>query len=73
MIFHLSVPIEEAIKRNTKRDKFGKETDDELKERYQINSGVTFLSDNYNYIDATVSFNEVLLKVMKDIWILTDK
>ena len=31
MIFHLSVPIEEAIKRNTKRDKFGKETDDELR------------------------------------------
>lgn len=73
MIFHLSVSIEEAIKRNTKRDKFGKETDDELRERYQINSGVTFLSDNYNFIDATVPFNQVLSKVMKDIWIFTDK
>ena len=73
MIFHLSVSIEEAIKRNNERDKYGKETDDELRERYQTNSGVTFLSDNYNFIDATVPFNEVLSKVIKDIWIFTDK
>ena len=73
MIFHLSVSIEEAIKRNNERDKYGKETDDELRERYQTNSGVTFLSDNYNFIDATVPFNEVLSKVMKDIWIFTGK
>ena len=72
MIFHLSVPIEEAIKRNNKRDKFGKETDDELRERYQINSGITFSSDNYKFIDATVPFSNVLSEVIKDIWIFTD-
>ena len=55
------------------RDKFGKETDDELRERYQINSGVTFLSDNYNFIDATVPFSNVLSEVIKDIWMFTDK
>ena len=73
IIFHLSVSIEEAIKRNNMRDKFGKETDDELRERYQINSGVTFLSDNYNFIDATVPFSNVLSEVIKDIWMFTDK
>ena len=73
IIFHLSVSIEEAIKRNNMREKFGKETDDELRERYQINSGVTFLSDNYNFIDATVPFSNVLSEIIKDIWMFTDK
>ena len=67
-IFHLSVPLVEAIKRNNKREKFGKETEDELRERYNINSGVKFLSDDYNSIDATVSFEEVLLVVKILIW-----
>ena len=60
LILHLSVPLDEAIRRNSKRKKFGKETDNELRERYKINSGVKFLSNDYEHIDATVSFEKVL-------------
>jgi thymidylate kinase len=68
IIFQLSVPLEVAIDRNNKREKVDKETEDELSERFLLNSDATFLGEKCNVIDATVPFREVLLKVTDDIW-----
>ena len=72
-IFHLSVPLKEAIRRNNKRIKFGKESDDEIHERYKVNTGVRFLSNNYNNIDATFSFEKVLSLITNLVWNLNLK
>jgi thymidylate kinase len=68
IIFQLSVPLEVAIDRNNKREKIGKETEDELRERFLLNSHAVFLAENYNIIDATVPFENVLLQVTDAIW-----
>lgn len=67
-IFQLSVPLEVAIQRNSLREKFGKETEDELRERFIINSDAKFLGENYNMIDASVSFDRVLKEVTDQLW-----
>ena len=67
-IFQLSVPLEVAIHRNSLRKKFGKETEDELRERFIINSDAKFLGENYNMIDASVSFDRVLKEVTEKLW-----
>jgi thymidylate kinase len=67
-IFQLTVPLEIAIKRNSLRKKFGKETDDELRERYNLNSGAKFIGENYYNIDASKSFETVLEDFTKKIW-----
>lgn len=72
-ILHLSVPLDEAIRRNNKREKFGKETEDEIRQRYNINSRVKFLSYDYNDIDATVSLEEVLFVATSLIWNFNSK
>tara|TARA_B100001996_G_C18398192_1_gene491862 strand:- start:112 stop:609 length:498 start_codon:yes stop_codon:yes gene_type:complete len=72
-ILHLSVSLDEAIRRNNKREKFGKETEDEIRARYNVNSGVKFLSDDYNDIDATVSLEEVLFVATSLIWNFNSK
>jgi thymidylate kinase len=68
IIFQLSVPLEIAIDRNNKREKIGKETEDELRERFALNSDAVFLADNYKFIDATVSFDNVFCQVTDAIW-----
>ena len=67
-IFQLSVPLEVAIHRNNMREKFGKETEDELRERFIVNSDAQFLGENYNMIDASVSFDRVLREVTDQLW-----
>ena len=68
IIFQLTVPLEIAIDRNNKREKIGKETEDELRERFLLNSDAVFLAENYNFIDATAPFKNVLLQVTDSIW-----
>ena len=68
IIFQLSVPIEVAIDRNNKRDKTDKETDDELRQRFLLNSDAKFLGDSYKNIDATPSFKDVFQQVAESIW-----
>lgn len=68
LIYHLSVTVEIAIERNNKREKIGKETEYELRERFMINSDAVFLADTYHFIDASVSFNKVLTTVTTAIW-----
>ena len=69
MLFHLQAPVEVAIERNNNREKVGKETEDELRERFFVNSGATFLAATYKYVDATASQDKVLNEVMNSIWI----
>jgi len=68
LIIHLSVPLETAIKRNHLRKKFGKETEDELRTRYLINSKARFLGENYVDVDSSAPFEEVLQLVTKITW-----
>jgi len=68
IIFQLSVPLKVAIDRNNKRKKFGKETEDELRERFLLNSDAVFLAEKYNFIDATAPFKNILLEVTDSIW-----
>jgi thymidylate kinase len=67
-IFHLHVPLEVSIERNNARDKIGKETNDEIRERFRVNSGIKFLSNNYHIVDASVPFKGVFSKVSYGIW-----
>jgi hypothetical protein len=62
------VPLEIAIKRNQLRNKFGKETEEELRTRYLINSKARFLGKNYTYVDASPPFDKVLQVVTELTW-----
>ena len=67
-IFHLSVPFNISIERNNNRVKFGKETEEELRQRFALNENARFLADEYNFIDATLPFREVTTQVSQSIW-----
>ena len=67
-VFQLSVPLEVAIHRNNLRNKFGKETEDELRERFTVNSEAKFLGENYHIIDASASFDTVRKEVADKLW-----
>ena len=67
-IFHLSVPLNISIERNNNRVKFGKETEEELRQRFALNEDARFLADEYNLIDATLPFREVTTQVSQSIW-----
>lgn len=71
-IFHLSVPLEVAINRNRLRVKFGKETEEELAERFLVNSDAKFLGENYRKIDASPPFQTVLNQIMRELWLSGD-
>tara|TARA_Y100000816_G_scaffold292550_1_gene288554 strand:+ start:4594 stop:6027 length:1434 start_codon:yes stop_codon:yes gene_type:complete len=67
-IFQLSVSLDEAIVRNNLREKFGKETEDELRDRFLLNSDAKFLGENYYIIDATLSQKKILKQVVNELW-----
>ena len=68
MIFNLVVPFDEAVARNEKRVKKGKESSDELKWRYKINSMLTYEAGHFETIDATLSLGAVILNLKDNIW-----
>ncbi|MFS1867041.1 hypothetical protein [Vibrio breoganii] len=68
LALHLFVPVEVAIERNRKRIKLGKETDNEIRARYLINSDLLFKSDNYCKIDATENIEKVRVSLIKTSW-----
>ena len=51
------------------REKADKETEDELRERFLLNSDAKFLAEDCIGVDATVSFKEVLLQVSNKVWL----
>ena len=68
ILFNLQAPLEVAIERNDMRDKLGKESTEELRERFSINSGVSFLSDKTIDIDATKSIENVFAMLKKNVY-----
>lgn len=68
LVFHLFLPIEEIIHRNNLRSKFGKETERELRERYDLNSKTIFLGENYYMIDSSFKFEDVANNIINRIW-----
>jgi len=68
MIFNLVITFDEAVKRNEKRVKKGKESFDELKWRYKINKLLTYKAGHFEMIDATFSLEAVILKLKNKVW-----
>lgn len=68
LLFKLNVPLEIAIDRNNKRTKFGKETEDELCERFTLNSNATFLAEHCYEMDGTKTFESLLSHLIDKIW-----
>lgn len=68
VIFKLEVPLEVSLERNNKRNKIGKETEEELINRFSVNSDALFLSKKSYFIDATSPFKHVLLRISESIW-----
>ena len=71
-IFHLFVPLEVALNRNRLRVKFGKETEQELTERFLLNSDAKFIGDNYHKIDASPPLESVLKQIIRELWFSRD-
>ncbi|MEL0114675.1 MAG: hypothetical protein VW894_00025 [Gammaproteobacteria bacterium] len=68
IIFNLEVPLEIALKRNQERIKFGKETEQELRDRFLLNAGAEFLAKQKKTIDASISSQELLALVNQSLW-----
>ena len=68
VIFQIKVPLEVSLKRNETRNKIGKETEEELKNRFELNSEATFLSKKIEFVDGVLPFTEVLSTVSGLIW-----
>jgi len=68
MIFNLVIPFDEAVNRNEKRVKKGKESFDELKWRYEINNMLTYKAGHFEAIDATFSLEAVILNLKNKVW-----
>ena len=69
IILHLQVPLEIAVERNNLREKFGKETEKELQQRFESNSNALFLGEIYKFIDADSSMESVFTEASHDVWV----
>ena len=68
IVCHLSVPVEVAVHRNKERTKSGKETDNEIRARYLVNSDITFNTNEYHLFDATIPMKNLHEKLINRIW-----
>lgn len=68
LLINLTVPIEVAIQRNNSREKQDKETDNELIERYRVNSSMNYKAENQYEINTETNINDVLASVKTLIW-----
>ena len=68
LALHLSVPVEVSIERNRERVKAGKETDNEIRARYHVNSNLNFKADRYCKIDATENLKDIRSTLIKLTW-----
>ncbi|WP_409048991.1 hypothetical protein PWG11_17955 (plasmid) [Proteus mirabilis] len=66
--FHLYAPVETAIERNNLRNKALKETENEIKARFLVNSDLTFKTDKYVKVDATQSIEDVKNELLLTSW-----
>tara|TARA_B100000963_G_scaffold344664_1_gene347747 strand:+ start:780 stop:2213 length:1434 start_codon:yes stop_codon:yes gene_type:complete len=68
IIFYLKAPVEVAVERNNKRDKVDKESEEEIRHRYLINSEAVFKTIDSKNVDATNTIKDVFLDVQSSIW-----
>lgn len=68
VIFYLKAPVEVAVDRNNKREKADKESEEEIRHRYLINSEAVFKTIDSKNIDATNTIKDVFLDVQSIIW-----
>ena len=68
LVLQLKVPLEVSLDRNRMRDKVGKETDDEIRARYQINNNLQYSCYEFYKVDADQAADRVLLTVKNHIW-----
>ena len=68
VVCHLTVPVEVAVTRNNARNKSCKETDNEIRARYLVNTGLIFNTNEYHLFDATMPMKELHKKLINRIW-----
>ncbi|PQJ83327.1 hypothetical protein [Aliivibrio sifiae] len=68
VVINLDVPVNVSIERNQKRNKIGKETDNEIRARHIINNNMNYISNIYFSVDATSEFEFVKFKVFSLVW-----
>lgn len=68
LLLNFKVPIEVSLERNKNRVKEGKETDDEIRERYRINSNLTYKAYNVIEVDMDREKSECMKDVCSLIW-----
>ena len=68
LVLQLDVSLEEAVKRNNLRDKPGKETEAELRERFRVNTGVVFNADKVVVVDTDDNLESVHREIRTIIW-----
>ena len=68
LIVRLSVPIETALVRNRERQKDGKESDSELRQRYAQNSGLSYHAKSVHEIDTSGQLDTTMRDIKSVIW-----
>jgi thymidylate kinase len=68
LVVRLHVPIEVAVERNKNRVKSDKESDNELRARYQWNTFLAYKTINYVEIDTNTSFDDSITIIKNKVW-----
>lgn len=68
-IYNLKIPIDIAIKRNQSRVKDDKETDEQLRCRYDENSDLCYNALSFEVIDTSRELQVVLKELKEKIWV----
>jgi thymidylate kinase len=68
LLLKLNVDVEEAVKRNNNRAKEGKETDNEIRMRFSINSDLKYNTLSFIKIDTMLPMSEVHQQLRIVVW-----
>ena len=68
LLFKFNVDIENALQRNRKRVKKGKETDEEIKTRFKLNHSLDYRAVSFIEIDANNQMEQVHQLLRKLTW-----
>jgi len=68
LLLNLKVPIEVSLERNNNRVKEGKETDEEIRERYRINSNLTYKAYKVIEVDMDREKGECMNDICSLVW-----
>ncbi|MDN3510656.1 MAG: hypothetical protein NG784_05045 [Candidatus Jettenia sp.] len=68
-IYNLKIPVDVAIKRNQLRVKDDKETDEQLRYRYDENSDLRYNALSFEVIDTSREFQVVMKELKEKIWV----